>query len=71
VIPLDRRPFETRGSNYAARVSRRFKEVAVNDKMQRGGRYTLVAPVRRNFDGDFRPEFAPKEMRVLGVFSGK
>lgn len=45
--------------------------VVVNDRMQRGYRYALVAPAGRNFDLDFRPELTPQEMLQLGVFGGK
>ena len=37
-------------------MSRRPKTVTVNDKMQRGYHYVLVAPPGRNFDSDFRPD---------------
>ncbi len=47
------------------------KTVIVNDKMQRGYRYVLSAPVGRNFDPDFRPDLTPAEMLRLGVFGGK
>jgi hypothetical protein len=50
---------------------KRLKRVVVNDRMQRGYRYTLVAPVGRYFHSDFRPELTPKEMLALGVFCGK
>ena len=46
------------------------KIVTVNDKMQRGYRYTRTAPTGRGFDPEFHPELAPAEMR-LGVFAGK
>ena len=52
-------------------MAKRFKQVLVNDRMQRGYRYTLVAPVGRNFDPDFCPELTPKQMLALGVFCGK
>ncbi len=45
--------------------------VDVNDRMQRGYRYLLSAPVGRNFHPDFEPELTPKEMLHLGVFGGK
>jgi hypothetical protein len=43
----------------------------VNDRMQQGYRYVLVAPSGRKFDPDFRPELTPQEMLRLGVFGGK
>jgi hypothetical protein len=45
--------------------------VKVNDKMQKGYRYELTAPVGRNFDPEFRPELTPRQMLRLGVFGGK
>ncbi len=45
--------------------------IVVNDLMQRGYRYELVAPVGEDFDDDFSPELTPKEMLELGVFGGK
>jgi hypothetical protein len=45
--------------------------VIVNDKMQSGYRYELVAPEARDFDADFAPELTPKEMLALGIFCGK
>jgi hypothetical protein len=52
-------------------IVKRLKTVTVNDKMQRGYRYTLTAPMGRNFDSEFRPDLTPKEMLALGVFCGK
>ena len=49
----------------------RRKTITVNDKMQRGYRYTLSEPTGRNFDPDFTPELSPREMLALGVFGGK
>jgi len=45
--------------------------VTVNDKMQKGYSYELIAPVGRNFDFEFRPDLTPAEMLRLGVFGGK
>lgn len=45
--------------------------VEVNDRMQRGYRYELVAPEGRDFAPGFEPELSPKEMLALGVFGGK
>ena len=49
----------------------RPKIVIVNDKMQRGYRYNLVAPMGRKFDREFCPDLTPKEMLALGIFGGK
>ena len=45
--------------------------VTVNDLMQSGYTYELVAPVGRQYDPNFRPELTPREMLQLGVFCGK
>jgi len=45
--------------------------VIVNDRMQRDYRYTLTAPVGRDFDPDFTPDLTPRQMLELGVFCGK
>jgi hypothetical protein len=47
------------------------KWVEVNDKMQKGYRYQLVAPMGRNFHDSFNPQLTPKEMLALGIFGGK
>jgi hypothetical protein len=49
----------------------RQRTVTVNDKMQRGYRYTRVAPAGRNFDPEFKPELTPADMLRLGVFCGR
>lgn len=49
----------------------KHRTVIVNDRMQHGYRYILVAPTGRNFDPEFRPELSPQEMLRLGVFGGK
>jgi hypothetical protein len=50
---------------------RQPKIVSVDDKMQRGYRYALTAPIGRHFDAEFHPELTPQEMLALGVFCGK
>jgi hypothetical protein len=47
------------------------KGVIVNDRMQKGYRYRLSAPVGRRFDAEFKPELTPRQMLALGVFGGK
>src|SRR5688572_23283698 len=53
------------------RVSMKRTPVRVNDKMQRGYSYELVAPMGRDFAPGFEPELTPAEMLRLGVFGGK
>ena len=43
----------------------------VNDRMQRGYRYALSAPIGREFHAEFTPDLTPPEMLRLGVFGGK
>lgn len=50
---------------------RSIKMICVRDKMQKNYRYTLTAPMGRNFHPDFKPDLTPKEMLHLGVFGGK
>ena len=47
------------------------RAVIVNDRMQRGYRYELTAPIGRDFDPEFAPELTPRQMLELGVFGGK
>jgi len=48
-----------------------MEEIVVNDKMQKGYRYTRSEPMGENFDPRFTPDLSPKEMLALGVFGGK
>ena len=52
-------------------MSKRLGIIEVNDVMQQGYRYELVARTGRDFDPEFLPELTPKEMLRLGVFGGK
>jgi hypothetical protein len=45
--------------------------IEVNDRMQKGYRYSLTAPMGGDFHQSFRPAFTPAEMLSLGVFGGK
>ncbi|MFZ5476624.1 MAG: hypothetical protein ACOZNI_07595 [Myxococcota bacterium] len=45
--------------------------VTVNDRMQRGFRYTCTEPEGERSDPRFEPDLTPKEMLELGVFGGK
>lgn len=45
--------------------------IIVNDRMQRGYRYELLARPGRDFHPGFEPELTPAEMLELGVFGGK
>lgn len=47
------------------------KKITVIDKMQRGYKYELIAPIGKEFDQDFKPDLNPKQMLALGVFGGK
>lgn len=49
----------------------KYKKVLVNDKMQKGYSYELVAPLGKKFDPEFQPHLTPKQMLELGVFGGK
>jgi len=52
-------------------VSEIERKIIVNDLMQRGYTYWLVAPAGRDFDPEFSPELTPAQMLELGVFGGK
>jgi hypothetical protein len=45
--------------------------VQVNDRIQQGYAYELVAPVGRDFAPEFNPDLTPAQMLELGVFGGK
>jgi len=45
--------------------------ITVNDRMQQGYEYKLVAPVGKKFAEGFYPFLTPKKMLELGVFEGK
>ncbi|WP_135076942.1 hypothetical protein [Terasakiella sp. SH-1] len=47
------------------------KQIIVNDKMQQGYCYALVAPMGEDFADGFSPYYSPKEMLQMGVFEGK
>ncbi len=46
-------------------------KITVNDKMQTGYEYFLVAPMGERFDREFAPELTPKRMLAMGIFGGK
>lgn len=48
-----------------------MRKVLVNDRMQKGYRYSLTEPMGKNFSADFKPDLTPKDMLRLGVFGGK
>ncbi len=45
--------------------------VVVNDKMQKGYSYELVASPGKSFDPEFKPQLTPAQMLELGVFGGR
>lgn len=45
--------------------------VSVNDRMQQSYEYVISEHVAKNFDPDFKPHLAPKEMLQMGIFEGK
>ena len=52
-------------------MSQRKTTIVVNDKMQKGYRYTLSARAGRGFDPEFVPDLTPAQMLAMGVFGGK
>jgi hypothetical protein len=51
-------------------MKKRPLKVRVNDTMQQGYTYTLVASEGKDFDPLFTPDLSPKQMLQLGVFCG-
>jgi len=49
----------------------RKRTIIVADRMQKGYRYVLSAPVGRRFDPEFKPQLTPAQLLKLGVFGGK
>jgi len=47
------------------------KVIKVDDKMQKGYKYTLDARYGKDFHPDFKPELSPGEILALGAFEGK
>lgn len=45
--------------------------IVVDDEMQKGYSYELVAPLGKGLDPSFKPDLTPKEMLELGVFGGR
>lgn len=50
---------------------KRVRTIEINDRMQKGYRYQLVALPGHEFAPEFNPELTPKQMLRLGVFGGK
>lgn len=48
-----------------------MKTIHVEDKMQSGYDYELVASEGKDFDPEFKPDLTPQQMLELGVFGGK
>jgi hypothetical protein len=45
--------------------------IQVNDRMQTGYAYRLMAPEGRGFEDGFQPHYSPQAMLEMGVFEGK
>ena len=48
-----------------------MRRIVVNDRMQQGYSYVLLARTGRDFDAGFEPELSPRELLALGVFGGR
>jgi hypothetical protein len=71
ISPWLEEQFDHAGEKRKGAIAVKQKTVIVNDRMQQGYRYVLVAPTGRNFEQDFRPDLSPPEMLRLGIFGGK
>jgi hypothetical protein len=60
-----------RANRIVGRVFVAKRIVTVNDNMQQGYSYELVARAGSDFDPEFRPDLTPAQMLRLGVFGGK
>jgi hypothetical protein len=47
------------------------RTIVVNDLMQKGYVYVLSAPAGQSFHPEFRPQLAPRDMLMVGVFGGR
>ncbi len=45
-------------------------KIKAKDNLQKDYKYSLVEPIGKNFDPEFKPELTPKQMLELGVFGG-
>ncbi len=61
---------KARSGKEAKNVKKAIKTVRVNDQYQTGYSYTLVEPMGKNFDPEFKPQLTPKQMLALGIFGG-
>jgi hypothetical protein len=71
LVPANRRGQPVNMTNQQASIMAVGDVIEVNDRMQSGYRYELVAPVGRDFPSDFSPKYTPQEMLAMGVFEGK
>jgi hypothetical protein len=69
--PVARKTAAKKRKATARKAAAKRRSITVNDKMQRGYRYDLSAPIGRNFAPEFKPQLTPAEMLHLGVFGGK